>query len=391
MKKLLYILIGLIIITSAAACNQTPKMNDTKEPEVESAFKVQKSDKYNFVDFKMIDNTYGWAVAKEGILKTQDGGITWENITPKDIKLNLNNKSLDSKSLLHAFLDKEVAFAAYKEKNKINIFKTLNGGEKWEKTNLVLESNWENETPKVNIDVVNSKEAFIMITPYKISNSLAIELYKTEDSGNNWTKITKNVIANLNNKGNFYYIEDITGMKFINKSTGWYTVKGEQTDYPFIYNTKDGGVTWEVQGLSVPKEYLNEKGYKISTYPPKFNKDNKQGYLPVEFKFKDKSSMVFYKTLDGGATWKSTIPIETEADIEITYGIDKDGILWIVDVGGNKIYRIFYNDDNINEITTEINLKGRKVQFIDKDTGLLVLDGILYKTQDKGITWKVVK
>ena len=40
---------------------------------------------------------------------------------------------------------------------------------------------------------------------------------------------------------------------------------------------------------------------------------------------------------------------------------------------------------------SEINLKGRKVQFIDKDTGMLMLSGMLYKTEDKGITWKMVK
>lgn len=390
MKRLLYIVISLIFITSTIGCSQTSKMNDNKEPEVQTAFKVQKSDKYNFIDFNMIDNTYGWAIAKEGVLKSKDGGVAWENITPKGSDLS-GNEYISNKSLFHAFVDKEIAFVGYREKNKIKIFKTLNGGEKWQETNLTLENNWDKETPKVNIDVINAKEAFIMITSSKISDNSDVELYKTEDCGRHWTKITKNVIVSLNNKSDFYDIESITGIEFINNSMGWYTAKGEKTKYPFIYNTKDGGTTWEIQSLDVPKEWLNNNEYDINTFPPKFNKDNKQGYLPVEFKSKDKSSMVFYKTLDGGLTWKPTIPLEIGADIEITYGMDNDGILWIVNGEGNKIYRIFYNEDNLNEITTEINLKGRKVQFIDKNTGLLVLEGILYKTEDKGITWKVVK
>ncbi|MBM7870977.1 photosystem II stability/assembly factor-like uncharacterized protein [Clostridium pascui] len=397
MKRVFYIFIGLAFITSTIACTQILKKNDSRNVEVKSASKVQRSDKYNFIDFNMIDSTYGWAVSKEGILKTGDGGFTWENITPKGINLSdrqyiaSNSKSVNNNSLFHTFLDKEIGFIAYKDKNKISIFKTFNGGQKWEQTILNLERSWNNETIEVNIDVVNSKETFVMVTSSKISNNLRMEIYKTDDSGNHWSKVTKNVIDSLNNKDSSYNIEGITGIKFISSNMGWYTMKGEKTKYPFIYNTKDGGVTWEVQKLNVPKEYLKNNEYGINTFPPKFSKDNKQGYLPVEFKSKDKSSMIFYKTIDGGATWNPSIPVEAQGGIEIIYGVDKDGILWIVDGGGNKIYRIFYNDSNVNEITTEINLRGRKVQFIDKNTGLLILEGILYKTQDKGITWEVVK
>lgn len=395
MKRLIYIFISLIFITSTIACTQILKKNDSRNLEIKPAVKVQRSDKYNFMDFNMIDNKYGWAISREGILKTGDGGLTWENITPKGIDLSdkeyVTSKSFNNKSLFHTFLDKKTGFIAYKEKSKIKIFKTLDGGQKWEETTLNIDNNWENETLEINIDVINDKEAFVMITSPKTSNQLDMEVYKTDDSGNHWTKITKNVIASLNNKSDYYNIEGITGIKFINNAMGWYTVKGEKTKYPFIYNTKDGGVTWEIENLNVPREYLNSKEYNINTFPPKFSKDNKQGYLPVEFMSKDKSSMIFYKTIDGGLTWNPSIPIETQGGIEIIYGVDKDGILWIVDGGGNKIYRIFYNDNNVNEITTEINLKGRKVQFIDKNTGLLVLEGILYKTKDKGITWEVVK
>lgn len=397
MKRVFYIFIGIAFITSTIACTQILKKNDSRNVEVKSASKVQRSDKYNFIDFNMIDSTHGWAVSKEGILKTRDGGFTWENITPKGINLSdkqyiaSNSRSVNNNSLFYTVLNKEIGFIAYKEKNKINIFKTFNGGQKWEQTILNLERNWNDETIEVNIDVVNSKETFVMVTSPKISNNIRMEIYKTDDSGNHWSKVTKNVIDSLNNKDSSYNIEGITGIKFINNNTGWYTIKGEKTKYPFICNTTDGGVTWEVQKLNVPKEYMNNNEYSINTFPPKFSKDNKQGYLPVEFKSKDKSSMIFYKTIDGGVTWNPSIPVEAQGGIEIIYGVDKDGILWIVDGGGNKIYRIFYNDSNVNEITTEINLRGRKVQFIDKDTGLLILEGILYKTKDKGITWEVVK
>ncbi|KGK83848.1 hypothetical protein [Clostridium sp. HMP27] len=397
MKRVFYIFIGLAFITSTIACTQILKKNDSRNVEVKSASKVQRSDKYNFIDFNMIDSTHGWAVSKEGILKTGDGGFTWENITPKGINVSdkqyiaSNSKGVNNNSLFYTVLDKEIGFIAYKEKNKINIFKTFNGGQKWEQTILNLERNWNDETIEVNIDVVNSKETFVMVTSPKISNNLRMEIYKTDDSGSHWSKVTKNVIDSLNNKDSSYNIEGITGIKFISNNMGWYTIKGEKTKYPFIYNTKDGGVTWEVQKLNVPKEYLKNNEYSINTFPPKFSKDNKQGYLPVEIKSKEKSSMIFYKTIDGGATWNPSIPVEAQGGIEIIYGVDKDGILWIVDGGGNKIYRIFYNDSNVNEITTEINLRGRKVQFIDKDTGLLILEGILYKTKDKGITWEVVR
>lgn len=397
MKRVFYIFIGLAFITSTIACTQILKKNDSRNVEVKSASKVQRSDKYNFIDFNMIDSTHGWAVSKEGILKTGDGGFTWENITPKGINVSdkqyiaSNSKGVNNNSLFYTVLDKEIGFIAYKEKNKINIFKTFNGGQKWEQTILNLERNWNDETIEVNIDVVNSKETFVMVTSPKISNNLRMEIYKTDDSGSHWSKVTKNVIDSLNNKDGSYNIEGITGIKFISNNMGWYTIKGEKTKYPFIYNTKDGGVTWEVQKLNVPKEYLKNNEYSINTFPPKFSKDNKQGYLPVEIKSKEKSSMIFYKTIDGGATWNPSIPVEAQGGIEIIYGVDKDGILWIVDGGGNKIYRIFYNDSNVNEITTEINLRGRKVQFIDKDTGLLILEGILYKTKDKGITWEVVR
>lgn len=122
----------------------------------------------------------------------------------------------------------------------------------------------------------------------------SITLYKTEDGGKNWNRLTstedKNATIPLASK---------TGIIFTDSDHGWITTLIPKSGYIGLYRTTDGGVTWEEQDLTVPDKYSESE---FTTYPPIFF-TNKDGLL-LSYGFDSKTNQLVYVTHDGGDTWK---------------------------------------------------------------------------------------
>ncbi|MBN8579837.1 MAG: hypothetical protein J0L96_04135, partial [Anaerolineae bacterium] len=106
MKKFLTILFGTSLLLSACApatpavetSHATATVAATEEAQVEpqAALTVQETplpatveapiiDAPAIINIDMLDEVYGWGITESEVVRTNDGGVTWYNVTPQDL------------------------------------------------------------------------------------------------------------------------------------------------------------------------------------------------------------------------------------------------------------------------------------------------------------------
>lgn len=191
---------------------------------------------------------------------------------------------------------------------------------------------------------------------YGVSYNVA-NLYKTTDSGNNWT-CALNV---MNDSGPLWISPCIS---FLNSNYGYITVPKFQS----LYKTIDGGITWS--SLPVPCVMLFNICFS----------DTVTGYVIGREHYDDRVEYV-WKTTNGGISWQkvfsSDIGFYDSHCIQflsqnvgyISTGLEGNGSdVYKTTDGGNNWERIFSKGQFNN------------ISFISDDTGYVTSYGKIYKT-----------
>ncbi len=137
----------------------------------------------------------------------------------------------------------------------------------------------------------------------------SITLYKTEDSGKNWSRLTGTEDENAT-----IPFESKTGIIFIDSQNGWITTQIPQDGYIGLFRTTDGGVTWTQQELTIPEKYSTSQ---FTTYPPVFF-TARDGLL-LSYAFDDQPKQLVYATHDGGATWTQIDDKKSDSTFQWSY------------------------------------------------------------------------
>ncbi len=121
----------------------------------------------------------------------------------------------------------------------------------------------------------------------------SITLYKTDDGGKKWNKLT-----GTEDKNTTIPFESKTGIIFTDSNSGWITTQIPKDGYIGLFRTTDGGTTWKQQKLTISDKYLTSQ---FTTYPPVFF-TAKDGLL-LSYAFDDVPKQLVFATHDGGNTW----------------------------------------------------------------------------------------
>ncbi|MEA5256442.1 YCF48-related protein [Arcicella aquatica] len=367
------------------------------------------------------DSNNGWAVGSNGLMiTTSNGGITWTrkkgvndglyltNINFSDTKngfaFSLSNEYLQTTDGGNTWIKKSIglntstysSFAFGKNNiwsvgNEGTIINTIDGGLNWK----ILRGNPQDLS---DINFVNSSIG------YKVGNYGSIE--KTIDGGVTWKKQNSGV----NNA--------ITKVKFVDENTGWALIKGGiQGSQGSVLRTVDGGNTWTNHNIypkTIYLEFINEMffndakdgfvvGFKNAIYNTKdggvtWNKvkttlDSNQHLESVFFSDSKNGWAVGYpgnivKTTDGGETWtKLSIDEKYKNDgfVSVWFNDTKNG--WVV-----KYPNLILKTTDAGISWTEFELENKTLKsiiFTDNKTGWVTGEsGLLLKTIDGGITWE---
>jgi hypothetical protein len=339
-----------------------------------------------FASIKMIDEQYGWALSPglDGVLRTTDGGQTWQkSVFP------------DKTSVVDLYaLDRSNAFVLSNLQNvPQNLYRTTDGAETWTKL------------------PTSFREAFLQFHDVNLGWAVAnsncgagtcvVDLYQTVDSGQTWQKMD---MTALHSPGEKLLPEQVhistSGFAFLNPSTIWLggnQIASEKAIHLLVSHT--GGKSWLKKEIPVPEG--DETGM-VSYTPPVFTNDQ-DGYIVASYSIpgKEKDSFldmaVLMLTHNGGETWNpSMLPIIDALTLNVQMLSAENILIWNQDA----VYTTLDAGQTWNPAGMNLSFPGRlaSMQFLSAQIGFALVNDHnpnafstnLYKTIDGGQTWQKV-
>lgn len=214
------------------------------------------------------------------------------------------------------------------------ILRTEDGGHSWKVHHNTLDSG----------EILYRVEFF---EDYGWAAGLDGSILRTTDGGKNWSK---NAETSL----------EITGIEFIDRSTGW-IVGSPSSQGGVILHTEDGGNTWTSDTLQQTDDFNSIHFLDDST-----------GWVSDEDHL--------YRTLDGGTSWDS---ISNHDATKIQFATDSLG--WTLQ-SYIQSDRLFRTEDGGASWTPEL-FEVQDFHFLDDSTGVAVHGQNVYKTVNAGKDW----
>jgi photosystem II stability/assembly factor-like uncharacterized protein len=224
--------------------------------------------------------------AERGIYRSRDGGVTWQKVLSKDVDTGGSAVAIDPSrpNLIYAALWQD-RLGPWEDKNQFQgtgggLFKSADGGDTWQRLGAGLPGN----ASQVNFSIAASKPDRLYAVvgtnePGAYSSAAGLGVFRSDDGGESWTRITSDPRPALRiGGGDLPIIRVDPSNPDVVYSTGLVTMK-----------SVDGGKTWtSLRGAPGGDDYQNI--WINPTNPDILALVSDQGALV---------------TLNGGRTWSS--------------------------------------------------------------------------------------
>jgi photosystem II stability/assembly factor-like uncharacterized protein len=347
---------------------------------------------------QMMDEVSGWSWAVDRahepyLLHTTDGGLIWENVTPRKSPFNGTDSSF--------MFDAQTAWVVL---NNESLVRTSDGGQTWK----VINQNIKEELvfpfrDWYRLRFVDANHGWLIagLTAAGAHESF----YETRDGGVTWEPADFKTLPDQYNGGN--YKNEIAF--WIDTDVIYYDLErfiiapGDQEGILKMFLSTDWGKSWETVQLPpsvVPDQSFNISVRKIHS-PVFFNSQNGVLAVTIHKVGSNAFQLFIYQTSDGGHTWEliGKPSLMEDANSEILFLTPRDAVF----VCGTKL--CVTHDDGIKwqsidpgiTIPAEAENKVFQPDFINNTTGWLLVNAYdatgwsfsshLLKTVDGGATW----
>jgi photosystem II stability/assembly factor-like uncharacterized protein len=326
----------------------------------------------------MIDATTGWALSAQGVLRTTDGGLQWQNVSPPSISLTQDS--------IAEFRSAAVAWVGTKQANKTTaqVLWTTDSGKSWQQTTI---------QPSFlrQITFVDAQHGWILSSSRPTGGSAeAVNVFRTTDGGKTWQSVSSALFSDATPPGHLPYGGQKSGIHFLNASTGWVTGTVTVANLAWLYVTHNGGSTWNQQTIHMPPGVPSGQ---LSIAAPTFFSAT-DGILPITFSDATTGSDIatdIYVTHDGGTTWQSTTPVPlvlgTTDFSDMQHGWATNGTVLYSTSDGGQHWTKLSPSASFKQVT--------HLDFVSSTTGWAIgrqgnSASSLLKTVDGGQTWTPV-
>lgn len=388
MKKSL-LLIGLLLLTacseqaSPAAQAEEPLIatpvldTPTPVPSVQGTpvpaeidAPIVDSPSIQFID--MLDEVYGWAMTQSQVIRTNDGGVTWYDVTPPGLSEVGTARTM--------FLDVNHAWVQAPDPNNSpnsgSLYRTVDGGISWT----------FNSTPfgGGQMAFLDDNNGWMMADLGVAAGSNAVAIYQTNDGGVSWS------LAFTNDPNQLDASEAIPlgGLKSIlvprDMQTAWVGGVVYAPSVVYLYRTDDAGHTWTQVDVTLPAD-VNMSEVTVDTL--KFVSDS-DGFLALRL-VGETYRTVFYVTDDAGDTWMllptilpGTGTTEILSPQEIVF---YNGQQFYITRDGAQTWSVANPDIVFGDFFASMSFANASTGWVIKSD--LSNQRTLFKTTDGGKTW----
>ncbi len=327
----------------------------------------------DIVNIEMMDEVYGWALTEMHVIRTNDGGVTWYNVTPPDL-------AEAGYSVFMEFLDVNHAWIQVVDPNNYpyggTLHRTADGGMTWE--------SFETPFSAGDLEFVDADNGWILADLGVGAGSMAVSVFQTNNGGRTWTRSYTND-PNLDAAGDSLPLSGLKVMLVpLDMQNAWIGGVIYSSGSAYLFRTEDGGATWSQPGIILPAEaQASELAIeKIHFVSPT------QGFLVIRMAAAALQT-ILYSTDTGGDTWNlmpDVLPrmnfIEIPSAQEIVFYSSNQ---FLVTRDAGQTFEVITPDVRFGDTITDMN-------FVNSLTGWVITTSAsgrraFYKTTDGGQTW----
>jgi photosystem II stability/assembly factor-like uncharacterized protein len=326
------------------------------------------------VNIHFLNELDGWGVTETQIIRTNDGGITWYNVTPVDV--TETGYSVDTFAL-----DNNRVWVQQPDFNNFPnsgfLYRTTDGGMTWGTTAVPFS--------RAKIRFLDAHNGWALADLGVGAGSNAVAVYQTTDGGTTWNQTYINDPNNANAGDSL----PLGGLKYfltpLTMQTAWIGGIVYAPGTVYLFRTEDAGLTWRQVSVPLPKGAENSE----LTIEQVSMVTATDAYLAIRTT-SDDIHLAVYVSNDGGRTWSLTptlIPEAGSADfLSATEAVVYNGEQFYVTRDAARTWSMIPPDVLFGDSFAGMD-------FVNPSTGwVITLDSTnnhrsLYRTSDGGATW----
>lgn len=391
--KLKYVLIALTLILSACNVSVTsfpaapaqPAEPPTEIPPTPfpatpapPAIDAPQVESPALVEIQFLNELDGWGVTETQIVRTNDGGTTWYNVTPSDVT--------ETGSTVEIFiLDNQHAWVQKPDFNNFPnnglLYQTTDGGLNWTISSTPFSGG--------DLSFIDANNGWMLADLGVGAGSNAVAVFQTKDGGATWAQTYTND-PNLPDAGDSLPLGGIkSDLIPLNMQTAWVSGVTYASGTVYLFRTDDGGHNWSQVTLQLPAGAENyELG--IDRDQMRFFSTN-DGFLIVRMSGEANQTAV-YTTNDAGNTWTLTPTLIRNAGAS-EFLSPQEAIVY----NGEQFYVTHDAAQTWSTVSPNIVFGDSfsSMDFVNLNTGwVITLDPSnhrsLNRTNDGGATWSPV-
>lgn len=245
----------------------------------------------------MLDELNGWGLAADSVLRTNDGGLTWQDVSPP-----MQGETGSGYSAEATFSNTTQAWVLVPDADDPLgsgiLYRSRDGGGSWESLPVPFGS--------ADLSFLDENDGWAMAGLGVGAGNMGVAIYRTSDGGTHWEQ----VYTNDPNLVNALAGLPLSGLKNdltpLDTNTAWISGVVYAPETFYFFKTSDGGRTWSEQPLPQPPATL---GAEIAIDEGPTFVSAQEGFLAVRFSG-EQYKTAFYGTHDGGQSWDllSTLP-----------------------------------------------------------------------------------
>ncbi|MEP6896857.1 MAG: hypothetical protein ABI986_14730, partial [Chloroflexota bacterium] len=318
-----------------------------------------------------------WGKTDTQVVRTNDGGITWYNVTPSDVTEAGYSVNLSILNNDHVWLQKP---DMDNYPNSGFLYRTLDAGLNWTSVKVPFSV--------ASLSFLDDNNGWAFVDLGAGAGSQAVAVFQTTDGGATWNQ-TYIKDPNNSNAGDSLPLGGIkSGLTPLNMQTAWVSGVVYSDGAVYLYRTDDGGVNWsQVTSLSLPPDAQNTQ----IGFQPVQVVSAQTAFVTVRIP-SDQTQLAVYISNDAGNTWTLTptlIPNGNQADFLSA----TEAVIY----NGEQFYVTHDAAQTWNKVTPDIVFGDMfaMMDFVNISAGWVITADAsshrsLYRTTNGGSTWSTV-